>query len=252
MNPTRTRRVSLAPGIAPAIALAVATFLAGCATAPMGPDGYYAYDDYRTPDEERLYQQAETYERTVGEGCAVGTALGALVGALACSGRNRGACAAMGAVAGAGLGCGAGVWMAKTQQRHVLTEQDLDAMIGDLREENANVAGLVRSATRVIAADKARIDRIDRDLAAGIITRDRARREMARVDGNRAYLEKTLASLRRQQGEWEEAAYRARGQGYRWQTAAIDQELDTLEMQIDDLEADLVTLIERREVSRVG
>jgi uncharacterized protein YcfJ len=251
MNPTRFRRVSLAPGIAVAIALMVVAALSGCAATPTGPDGY-AYDGYRTPDEERLYQQAEAYEQTVGEGCAVGTALGALVGALACSGRDRAACAAVGALAGAGLGCGAGVWMAKTQRRHTLTEQELDAMIEDLREENANVAGLVHSATRVIAADKARIDRIDRDLAAGMITMDQARREMARVDGNRAYLEKTLGNLRRQQASWEQAADRARSQGYRWQSAAIDQEIDTLEMQIGDLEADLVTLIERREVSRVG
>lgn len=196
-----------------------------------------------------MRQQAEVYNQTVLEGCAVGIGTGALAGFLA--GRSL-TSTAVGAGAGAVIGCGAGWYIAKLQEGHADKEQQLDAMIADVRADNERVAGLVESAHQVIAKDKAKIDQIDRDLASGKISMESARSEMANVDDNRRYLEATLANVKLRENEWKEVANEARKKGDPQKVAEIDREMTKLETQISLLESELDTLVQRRTISRVG
>jgi outer membrane lipoprotein SlyB len=202
-----------------------------------------------TPEEQRLRQQASVYNQTVLEGCAVGIGVGALAGYLA--GGNL-TSTAVGAGAGAAIGCGAGWYIANLQEGHAGKEQQLDAMITDVRADNERMAGLVVSARQVIAKDKAKIDQIDRDLASGKMSMEMARAEMASVDDNQRYLESTLANVRLRQNDWKEVAKEARKEGDPAKVAEIDREMKKLETQISSLESELDTLVQRRTVSRVG
>lgn len=232
----------LSKGLA-AAAVCVALLVSGCAQIQHSSGRPF------TPEEQRLRQQAEVYNQTVWEGCAVGVGTGALAGFLA--GRSL-ASTAIGAGAGAAIGCGAGWYIANLQEGHAAKEQQLDAMITDVRADNERLSGLVGSARQVIAKDKAKIDQIDRNLASGKISMETARSEMASVDDNQRYLESTLANVKLRQNEWKEVAKEARKKADPEKIAEIDLEMKKLETQISFLESELDTLVQRRTVSSVG
>lgn len=232
----------VARGLA-AAGICVALLVSGCAQTQHSSGRPY------TPEEQRLRQQADVYNQTVLEGCVAGIGTGALAGYLA--GRSL-TSTAIGVGAGAAIGCGAGWYIAKLQEGHADKEQQLDAMITDVRADNERVAGLVGSARQVIAKDKAKIDQIDRDLASGKISMESARSEMANVDDNQRYLESTLANVKLRQNEWKEVANESRKKANPQKIAEINREMKKLETQIALLESELDTLVERRTVSRVG
>lgn len=231
------------------VALSVA--LAGCETLPAGPYGE-GPGPARTQEEQRLYQQGQVFNNTVAEGCAVGAALGAVLGYALAPSKHRGRYAAAGALAGGTLGCGSGVWLARTQQQHSLNEQQLDTMLQELRGQNAKLSQLLATSRRVIAEDKKKIERIDRELAAGRLSRERARAEMRSVDSNQRYLAETLANVKQEQTNWQQAAQQVRSQGNARQAAEMDREVARLERQVASLEAELDSLVKRRRLSRVG
>ena len=226
-----------------ALAVALSMAAAGCAT-------NRAADRPLSPDEQRLRQQAEVFNTTVAEGALAGCLAGTLLGILVAKDKAAGAvagCAAGGVAGGAG-----GYYVAQKQETYASAERRLDAMIAAVRQANQRLAGIVATSQRVIAADRARIEDIDRSLAANRISLDQARAQMAAVDDNRAYLEKTLAGLHEKQKTYREAAPTLRGQGSNRQAAELDREIASLETQVRALEGELGTLIERRKISRVG
>lgn len=243
----RYRRFSRA-----AIVVCLSAALAGCDTLPLQPSAMEGSRSAQSPDEVRLRQQGSTFNNTVIEGCMVGSIAGALIGALVSGKQNRGRGAAIGAAAGGALGCGSGWWVAETQQSHAMNEQQLDALAQTLRQENVKLSQLVATSRQVIAEDKKKIARIDRELAAGRLSREQARAEMNSVDSNQQYLSQTLTNLKQQQAEWRQAAQQVRGSGNRQRAAEIDREVAALEKQVAVLEADLDSLAKRRRVSRVG
>ena len=202
-----------------------------------------------TPAEQRLRDQADTFNQTVLEGCAAGAVAGTAGGALA--GRDW-KTALIGAVIGTAIGCGAGAYIANIQEQRTLDEQQMDKVIADVRADNERLTGLVNTAQDVIAADKAKIEQIDRQLATGQISMAQARSEMASVDENQRYLESTLGNVRLRQNEWKEVAAEARRRGDTQKVAEMDREIVKLETQVASLESELDTLVERRRVSPVG
>lgn len=103
----------------------------------------------------------------------------------------------------------------------------------------------------MIADDKARIEQIDADLAAGKITLAQAKTKMASVDDNTAYLDNTLTELRKRQQTYVDAAAQTKT-GSAKQNAAMQAEIGKLETQIAQLQAERDALVQRRTVSRVG
>lgn len=225
-----------------AIGLAAAIFLSGCVTA----------NDYSqmTPAERKMREQADVYNQTVVEGVILGCLLAAGVGAAASS-NNRGQGALIGCGVGAVVGGGAGAYIANKQEQYATREQQQDAMIADVRADNERLAGLIGTTRQVIADDKSRIDRIDSDLAAGKITLAQAKTKMAVVDDNTAYLDNTLAELRKRQQTYADAAAQTKT-GSAKQNAAMEVEVAKLEAQIAQLQAERDALVQRRKVSRVG
>jgi len=202
-----------------------------------------------TPEEQRMRQQADTFNETMIEGALVGAAVLGVLTYMATGDQNK---ALQGAAAGALIGAGAGHYMASKQQQYATEEERLDSIVADVRADNAKLARLNRSAQEVIVADLAKIERLDTQLAQGKISGEEARREMATVDDNRAYLSSTLANLKTRHEEWERVAARVRRSGDYRGAAEVDREIDKLEQQIGSLEGELDTLTERRRISRVG
>lgn len=202
-----------------------------------------------TPEEQRMRRQADTFNETVIEGALVGAALVGVLTYMVTGDQNK---ALRGAAAGAVIGAGAGHYMASKQQQYTNEEDRLDSMIADVRSDNAKLARLNDSARDVIAADLAKIAKIDGELAQGKITVEKAQDEMATVDENRKYLRTTLANLKTRHEEWERVSARVRRSGDYRGADQLDREIDKLERQITGLQGELDTLSERRRISRVG
>lgn len=202
-----------------------------------------------TPQEQQMRQQGEAFNKTVVEGAVIGALAGALTGALI----NRDAKGALiGAMAGGALGGGTGYYLAQKQKQYASSEQRMDAMIADVRADNQKVAGFIRSSKEVIAADKRKIDQLNRQIAAGKVSKENAKRELAGVEQNERYLQKTIGNLKKKQGEWKEIANQTKGQGNTRQTKELNGEINKLEKQVSSLEKELDSLVQRRKVLPVA
>jgi uncharacterized protein YcfJ len=227
-----------------ALALSMAMVLAtACATTD---------DQNLSPAEKKMHEQAATFNQTVAEGALVGCVAGTLLGILASSRNNRGQGAVVGCAAGAAVGGATGYAVASQQESYANEEERLNAKTEEVKADNQRLAGLIDSSRQVIASDKATIENLDKQIAAGKITSDKAKVELAKVDNNIKYLTQTVANLKKRQEEYQTARDQsAQGAGPK-ATAAMDAEIGTLKTQIASLEKDLDGLMARRKISRVG
>lgn len=230
-----------------AIAVAASLLLAACATDGSSPS---ADGQPLSPEEQRLRQQADTFNQTMAEGALTGCLAGMLVGILASNNKARGAIA--GCVVGGGIGAGAGAYVAQKQSDYADTEQRYDSMIDDVRKDNQRLAEVIQTSRVTIAADRHRIDEIDADLAAKKISLNDAKVRMSRVDSNTAYLQKTIASLKERRDNYIAAAQQSKTGSTAAQHAQMDQQITTLQSQIAQLDEQLNALVTRRKVSNVG
>lgn len=200
-----------------------------------------------TPAELRLQQQAQDFNQTMVEGAVAGVLIGALLGAAI--GGRRGA--AIGAGAGLATGLAAGYYVAKQKEAYATEEARLDSMVADVRADNAKLERMTTSAREVIAQDRDRLDHIQREMAAGRMNADEAKRRLAMVDGNVQLLTRTIDNLKKKVTEYKEAAAQERAQK-RLNTSSMDGEIKKLEGQVANLESELAQLVTRRSVTRVG
>lgn len=226
-----------------AVSLAATMLLSGCATMGGG-------NRPMTPEEAKLREQASTYNQTILEGILVGCAAGAATGAVV-SNKNRGQNALIGCAAGGLLGGAAGGYIADKQEQYATKEQQLDAMIADVKAENERVAAVAATTHKVLAADKARIEAIDSELAAGKITMAQAKTKMAAVDDNSAYVDNTIKEMQKRKQNFIEAAASTKSSNP-GQNKTMSAEITKLEQQIAQLQGERDALVQRRTVSRVG
>lgn len=229
-----------------AAACALLAAAQGCATAarPERP---------LTPAEERMRAQAADFHRTVGEGVAAGALLGAMLGAAtgaAVKGKKRGEGAAIGAaigaLAGGVAGGAAGAYYADKKRQYASAEMRLDAIIAELRQQNASLAALVESTRAVAADDRERLAAIERDLAAHRISRAQADRQLADIDANIRFLEQTVANLKRHEADWKEVAAHAIVDTGPMRMRELEAEIRRMEEQIRLMENELNALTSRR------
>lgn len=205
-----------------------------------------------TPQEIALREEADTFNRTVGEGIATGCVAGGAIGAGIGAAQRQNPLVGflIGCIAGGAAGGFTGWYIADKQQQYANEEQRLDAMIVDVKSDNERLVSLIDTSRTVIAQDQAKIDALEKQLAAGTITKDQARRELAAVDDNTSYLQETLKSLEERKAGYVEARKQTTGSDD--QLAAMDAEIANLEKQIGTLKQDVDGLVQRRTISRIG
>jgi outer membrane lipoprotein SlyB len=134
-----------------------------------------------TPAERRLRQQSEAFQRTVWEGALTGATAGSVLGGWLVGG-IRGAIAA-GTAGGAG-GSLAGAYVARKQSAFASAEDQLEAMVADLRSSNRAAQYLIASARDVIAQDRRTIAGLEQRLRAGQATQAELESARKRVEAN--------------------------------------------------------------------
>jgi hypothetical protein len=206
-----------------------------------------------TAAEERMRSQAEEYNRTIAQGVAVGAAAGAGAGALAGLAACRGKLeciligAAVGAVLGAGLGGFGGKYYADKKERYANEETRLDAITVDFRNNNRKLEDEVGNIRTVMIDNKKRIEAVKQDLAAQRMSAEQARKELATIDSNRAFLQGRVDELKKLRNDFREVAQQARADsGNNPRVAQMDSEINAMERQITRLQGELDALSARR------
>lgn len=223
--------------------VAACVFLAACATSNVDQSTL-------SPAEKRLREQADTFNQTVVEGAVAGCAVGLLVGLLAAGNGSRGQGAAIGCAAGAAMGGATGYYIADKQEQYANEEARLDSMTDDVRKDNQRLADMIATSRQVIAEDSKTLEGLNQKVASGKMSKEKARQELARIDENTQYMQKTLAKLKEKHEEYVQA--RAQTEGSAKRTQAMDGEIAKLEKQIAQLEGDINGLMQRRQVARIG
>lgn len=213
--------------------------LAGCADSG-------ANDPNLTPEQRRIRAQRAEQDRTVGGGAVAGAVLGGLIG-LAVGGNNRGAAAAIGAAAGAAVGGATGYYIARRKQQYANENQRLDAMAGDVRNENQQMAQYVADSQRVVAYDKADLARLRNEYANRRASRADLDRRLAIAEQDAQAIQQRINAARRQQQEFIQARSQTPGAG-----AQMDAEIARLGQQIAQLEAQLNDLNTSISITRTG
>ncbi len=203
---------------------------------------------HMTPDERRLHEQVADYNQTIAITCVGGAAVGAAAGSVIGNSDDRLRNMLIGAAIGTVGGCALGKHMADTKENAEQQDIKLDGALDQARKENMQLRNTIAAADKVIATDEQKIARLQSQIAKGQVTRDQAKKDLANVDANIAYLDKTLGQLKDRQKQWDRVSTKAHHSDPHT-ARQIDSEVKTLNQQVADLERSLKKLIKQRRVS---
>lgn len=232
------------------LAVTISVALVGCATG-VRDDGAYRGAGTLSPSEQALRRQSKDLNRTNAQACVTVGAAAALATLLLSSGRSdAGQRAAVAALAGCGVGVGVNSYVQHRRAQYAYSEQRLQAMIQDVREDNAKVARVISTSRDVMERDRQRIAEVNRAYERKEISLAQARREMRAVEDNRNHLKQTLAALRKKENDWVQVSRIERGAGA--DTRGLDAEIAKLRNQIATIEEELRLMDQQIRVSPVS
>jgi septal ring factor EnvC (AmiA/AmiB activator) len=203
-----------------------------------------------SPAEQNMRREAQFFSESGIVACAVaGGATGVLVAVFDKS-KDRYWHAVLAAVAACGVAAGANYYLEAKRVEHADNEGRLNAMITDIRNENARLNSLIASTEVVIAEEKAKFDRIDAEYKRKALSLDQAKTRLASIEDNKQFLEETLAKLKSREAEWQRVAQQERQSAAN--TAGLDREISQLHERIAQLEGQLEEFDQLRIVEAVG
>ncbi|HVK99046.1 MAG TPA: hypothetical protein VM553_04505 [Dongiaceae bacterium] len=242
-----------------ALAIGISLTLGGCANSPyslpgMGGGGNTAPAQQQQAAgsaDPRLTQndEAEFFSKSGWQACAGG----AIAGALLCQLGNpsdKKDCMLKAALVGCGVGMGANYYLDQRRAEYSNEEQRLDQMIKDVQEDNRKLTSLTQTARTVMAEDRAQIAQLKKDIAANKVQKTQAQQQLAEIDANTKYLQKTLADLKSREQQWRQVAASEQSNGARVDT--LNAEINQMQRQIASLETEIDSLFQQRSAIKVG
>ncbi|CBL44096.1 hypothetical protein HDN1F_05130 [gamma proteobacterium HdN1] len=178
---------------------------------------------------------------------------GALVGVAGCmlgNPSNRHACMLKAGLAGCGVGMGVNYYLDQRRSEYSNNEQRLNAILTDVRSDNAKLQNLTQTARSVMDENRRQMEQINREIAQKTLDRSKAQKQLAEIDANTLYLKKTLAEVRAREKNWRDVAQAERNSGAR--VDALDAEISRLNQQASVLESEINDLYKQRSAIRLG
>lgn len=184
------------------------------------------------------------FARSGVQACLVGGLGGIVLCELTASDKDKPKCRIAAAIIGCGIGVGGDMYLDHQRSKYANKEQRLQAETAEVRAENERLTRMTSTAQQVIRDDKAELRRIKSEIKAKKMSKEQAQQELAGIDANRDYLEKTIAELKSRVGEWRQVANKERASGARIDT--LNAEIKNMQRQIGSLEAELDELYRQR------
>lgn len=200
-----------------------------------------ASDASLTPAERRMREQSRAFEKTVWEGVLVGGGAGAVAGGIYGAmhgGRAEDVLkgAAIGGAVGAAAGGLAGAYVAEKQKQYASKEDQLDAMIADVRKSNDATQALITSVRQVIAEDKRRLAAVRKQVSKGKATQTELAATRRRITDNQAVIAQASAGAKEKQSMFQGAERQYRQSHPGTSTAGMQKELDAYNKNIKTLD----------------
>jgi len=178
---------------------------------------------------------------------------GALVGLATCKLSNtcdsdKGMITA--ALVGCGVGMGANYYLDQRRAEYANTEQRLDAMIADVREDNRKLQTLTATATDVLQQDKQKLATLKTQLAQQQVAKTAAQQQLAQVDANTRYLRTSLANLQKREQEWRQVAQAEQQKSQQHQQ--LNDEINRMQKQIISLQESVQDVEQQRAAIVLG
>jgi len=169
--------------------------------------GYETYTYGRSggysPAEQRLRGDPGFFSKSSAQGCLAGAVAVGLLTALITQDSRK---SAVGAVAGCVAGVGVNAYVQNQRARYHSREQQLQATLADLRQDNRKLAAMIANSREVMEADRRKIAAIDAAYRARKVSPAEARAEMRRIEANRDQVRNHLMSAREKETFWREVA----------------------------------------------
>ena len=199
-------------------------------------------DPSMIPAQQRLCKDDATFNQTVAGGAIIGGLVGAGTGAVACmvaaKHTNPLVCAAIGLGAGLFVGGVAGYVVAKKQQAARDNIREIDAVTGDIRQQNQNLRGEISTAYQVARHDQQRLAQINAEQRAGSMSADQARAERDRIARDSSRLDDLIKRRQDQVNNFRSAGQQVNQSSgdYSRQLAEMQRNVAALRQQKDALD----------------
>ena len=217
-----------------ALLVAAALSISACETSGSGEPVTNAdtqvSEDELSPAQHRLRERKTAFEDTVWEGALIGAGVGALLGALFSEDKTTGAI--LGGIGGAIAGSLAGKYIADKQSQYADREDQLDAMILDVRNKNGEAEALIESIEEVVAEDKRRLVLLNQQFAQKQISETDYQQQLAIVRSDREAMRDAIGSADEQLTTFRDAKEIYAEQNADVDTHELDQEIGVLQAHI--------------------
>ncbi|MGH8547383.1 MAG: hypothetical protein ACRERU_02030 [Methylococcales bacterium] len=200
--------------------------------------------------EQQQRQEAEFFSESGITACLVAGGVTGLLVYFLDKSKNRGTKAVIAAVAACGVAAGANYYLEAKRLEHADSEDRLNAMIKEIRNENTRLNGLIATTEQVISDDKAKFDRINASYNKNALSLKQAKDQLAAVAENKQFLQETLTKLKSREDEWKKVSIAERQSAAN--TAALDREISHLQQRVVLLEGQLEEYDQLRIVEKVG
>lgn len=232
-------------------AVAGALLLTGCANTGSSMLGN-SNGSARAAD-PRLTQgnDAQFFSKSGFQACAAGAAVG--VTACMLSGTsNRAQCAIIAGLGACGVAMGANFYLDQRRNEYASTTERLEVMSQDIQADTQKVIARTETARQVMADDRARIERLETEIAEQRVNQEAAQRELAAIDGNLSILRRDLSNMQRTVSEYEEVAQLERQDASPEEISKIDSEIGAMNQQVLALQQEVDDLYSMRSAITLG
>nr|WP_163501622.1 hypothetical protein [Halomonas socia] len=228
-------------------AVAGAIMLTGCASTGSSMLGANQNADARLTQGN----DAQFFSKSGYQACAAGAAVG-LAGCMLSGTSNHATCMITAGIAACGVAMGANYYLDQRRGEYASTSERLQVMSQDIQKDTQKVVARTQTARQVMAEDRARIERLEQEIANQRVDLAGAERELAAIDSNISILQRDLGNMQRTVKEYEEVAQLERQEASPQEINKIEQEIDVMNQQVLALQQEVDELYNMRSAITLG
>lgn len=227
-------------------AVAGALLLTGCAST-----GSTLLGSNQNAD-PRLTQgnDARFFSKSGYQACAAGAAVG--VAGCLLSGNQKASCLVAAGLTACGVAMGGNYYLDQRRAEYASTTERLAVMSQDIQADTRKVVARTETARRVMADDRARIERLQQEMAEQRVDQAEAKRELAAIDNNIDILRRDLGNMQNTVAEYEEVAQLERQEASPQEIAGVEQEIEVMNKQVLALQQEVDDLYNMRSAITLG
>ncbi|MGM1052593.1 MAG: hypothetical protein ACQEXO_09390 [Pseudomonadota bacterium] len=228
-------------------AVAGSLLLAGCASTGSSMLGANQNADTRLTQGS----DAQFFSKSGYQACAAGAAVG-IAGCMLSGASDRTTCMVAAGITACGVAMGANYYLDQRRSEYASTTERLDVMSQEIQKDTQKVAARTETARQVMADDRARIERLELEMAEQRVDQAAAERELAGIDSNIGILRRDLGNMQSKVTEYEKVAELERQEASPQEFDKIEQEINVMNKQVLALQQEVDDLYSMRSAITLG